>query len=101
MIVTVLQKYNIRIQDAGQPLLISRSKARDIRAGMPELVFLVPELCRQTGLTDEMRANFKLMKALDVHTKIGPDIRIQKLLSFNQRLNKCPEVVKVIITFFS
>ncbi|CAH0581309.1 unnamed protein product [Chrysodeixis includens] len=88
------KKYNIRIQDGGQPLLISRSKARDIRAGMPELVYLVPELCRQTGLTDEMRANFKLMKALDVHTKIGPDIRIQKLLNFNQRLNKCPEVVK-------
>lgn len=95
------KKYNIRIQDAGQPLLISRSKPRDIRAGMPELVYLIPELCRQTGLTDEMRANFKLMRALDVHTKIGPDMRIQKLLNFNQRLTRCPEVVKVCyLTFF-
>ncbi|XP_063893516.1 piwi-like protein Siwi isoform X1 [Helicoverpa armigera] len=88
------KKYNIRIHDGGQPLLISRSKPRDIRAGMPELVFLVPELCRQTGLTDDMRANFKLMRALDNHTKIGPDVRIQKLLKFNQRLTSCREVVK-------
>ncbi|KAH9639050.1 hypothetical protein HF086_003581 [Spodoptera exigua] len=88
------KKYKINIHDTDQPLLISRSKPRDIRAGMPELVYLVPELCRQTGLTDEMRTNFKLMKALDAHTKIGPDVRIQKLMAFNQRLTRNPEVVK-------
>ncbi|CAB3247796.1 unnamed protein product [Arctia plantaginis] len=93
------KKYNIRIQDAGQPLLISRSKPRDIRAGMPELVYLVPELCRQTGLSDEMRANFKLMRALDTHTKIGPDKRIQKLMSFNQRFTQNNEVVKEMGTW--
>ncbi|KAL0880899.1 hypothetical protein ABMA27_002071 [Loxostege sticticalis] len=88
------KKYNIRIQDQGQPLLISRSKARDIRAGMPELVFLVPELCRQTGLSDAMRADFHLMRALDVHTKIGPDMRIKKLLHFNKRFTGTPQVVQ-------
>ncbi|XP_028164126.1 piwi-like protein Siwi [Ostrinia furnacalis] len=88
------KKYNIRIQDQGQPLLISRSKARDIRAGMPELVFLVPELCRQTGLSDAMRANFQLMRALDVHTKIGPDARIKKLMLFNRRFTSSAAVVK-------
>ncbi|XP_053601023.1 piwi-like protein Siwi isoform X2 [Plodia interpunctella] len=88
------KKYNIRIQDSGQPLLISRSKPREIRAGMPELVFLVPELCRQTGLSDAMRADFRLMSALNVHTKIGPAVRIQKLLAFNRRLTQTPEVVK-------
>lgn len=94
-----LQKYNIRIQDQGQPLLISRSKARDIRAGMPELVFLVPELCRQTGLSDAMRADFHLMRALDVHTKIGPDMRIKKLLHFNKRFTGTPQVVQVTDLF--
>lgn len=98
-IFSYFQKYNITINDLGQPLLISRSKPRDIRAGMPELVYLIPELCRQTGLTDEMRANFRLMKALDVHTKIGPDVRIQKLLAFNQRLTKSREVMKVLYEF--
>nr|UVZ36470.1 piwi isoform X2 [Plutella xylostella] len=88
------KKYQIRIHDVKQPLLVSRSKPRDIRAGMPELVYLVPELCRQTGLSDEMRTNFQLMKALDVHTKLGPDARIQKLMSFNRRLTQTPEVVQ-------
>ncbi|XP_030029276.2 piwi-like protein Siwi [Manduca sexta] len=93
------KKYNIRIQDAGQPLLVSRSKPREIRAGMPELVYLIPELCRQTGLSDEMRANFKLMRSLDIHTKIGPDKRIQKLLSFNKRFTQTREVVEELGTW--
>lgn len=93
------KKYNIRIQDPGQPLLISRSKAREIRAGMPELVYLVPELCRQTGLSDAMRANFQLMRALDVHTKIGPGMRINKLLTFNRRLTQTPTVVQELASW--
>lgn len=93
----ILQRYKIRISDASQPLIISRSKPRDIRAGMPELVYLVPELCRMTGLSDEMRTNFKLMRALDTHTKIGPDKRVQKLMNFNQRFTNNNEVVKVNI----
>ncbi|KAM3966529.1 piwi like RNA-mediated gene silencing protein aubergine [Aphomia sociella] len=93
------KKYKIKIQDAGQPMLISRSKPREIRAGMPELVYLVPELCRQTGISDSMRANFQLMKALDSHTKIGPQIRIKKLLEFNRRLTRNQEVVKELGTW--
>lgn len=64
---------------------------------MPELVFLVPELCRQTGLSDAMRANFQLMRALDAHTKIGPDMRIKKLLSFNRRFTETQEVTQVCV----
>lgn len=92
------QKYNIRIQDGGQPLLISRSKPREIRSGMPEQVYLVPELCRQTGLSDAMRANFQLMRSLSVHTKIGPDMRIKKLLDFNRRLTQTKAVVDVSVS---
>lgn len=44
------QKYNIRIKEIKQPLLVSRSKARDRRAGKPESVYLIPELCRSTGI---------------------------------------------------
>ncbi|KAL4715482.1 hypothetical protein ACJJTC_009108 [Scirpophaga incertulas] len=93
------KKYDIRIQDMNQPLLISRSKPREIRAGMPELVFLVPELCRQTGISDAMRNNFQLMRALDTHTKIGPDVRIRKLMDFNRRLTETPTVVEELSTW--
>nr|CAD7263546.1 unnamed protein product [Timema shepardi] len=67
-------------------MLVSRSKPRELRAGMSELVYLVPELCRMTGLTDEMRANFHLMRSLAEHTRVGPDVRIQKLNNFCNRL---------------
>ncbi|XP_050672859.1 piwi-like protein Siwi [Leptidea sinapis] len=87
------KKYNIRVSDVSQPLLVSRSSARELRAGLPPLVFLVPELCRLTGISDAMRSDFRLMKALDTHTKIGPDARIQKLLQFNRRLTQTPEIV--------
>ncbi|KAJ2950021.1 hypothetical protein O0L34_g11358 [Tuta absoluta] len=93
------KKYNIRIQDPNQPLLVYRAKAREIRSGMPELVYLVPELCRQTGLSDEMLANFQLMSALGRHTKIGPDLRIQKLLQFNRRLTQTKEVVQELASW--
>lgn len=43
-------KYQIRIRDVRQPLLVSRSKPRDRRAGQAELVYLIPELCRSTGI---------------------------------------------------
>lgn len=41
-----------------QPLLISRSKPKKLRAGVSETVYLVFELCRMTGLTDKHRKNF-------------------------------------------
>lgn len=52
-------KYNIEIRDRKQPLLVSKARARDVRGGMSETIQLVPELCRITGLTDDMRANFQ------------------------------------------
>lgn len=90
------QRYNITIHDIDQPMLISRSKAREIRSGQPELIALVPELCRPTGLTEEMRNNFQLMRDMSVHTRLGPETRIQRLLAFNSRLNQTKESQDVL-----
>lgn len=46
------------------------------------------------GLTDSMRDNFHLMKALSVHTRVNPEARIAKLRSFNDRLRKESKVVE-------
>ena len=43
------QRYNITIRDMDQPLLESRPRERDVRAGRQEPVLLIPELCRSTG----------------------------------------------------
>lgn len=82
----MFSKYQIQIHDLKQPLLISKAKARDVRAGMAEVINLIPEVCYLTGITDSMREDFRLMSALAVHTRVDPPRRIAKLLQFNQRL---------------
>ncbi|XP_071559445.1 piwi-like protein Siwi isoform X2 [Temnothorax nylanderi] len=88
------KKYDIRIRNLKQPMLVSRSKTRDRQAADPaqNLVYLVPELCRATGLTDSMRENFKLMKGLAEETRIDPGKRINRLLRFNRRLHEVPAI---------
>lgn len=53
------KRYQIRIRDHRQPLILSRSKDRQKRAGQADLIALIPELCRATGLTEDMRSNFR------------------------------------------
>ncbi|XP_022902156.1 piwi-like protein Siwi [Onthophagus taurus] len=80
------------IRDKGQPMLVSRSKAREIRSGMPETVYLVPELCTMTGLTNSQRSNFQFMSALAKHTRISPQDRVNKLRDFHKRLASNPDI---------
>lgn len=51
------QTYNINIIYRNQPLLISRASAKQVRGGRPELIVLLPELCRVTGLSNDIRCN--------------------------------------------
>jgi aubergine-like protein len=46
-----------------QPLLIVQDRKTE------QIIYLVPELCYMSGLTDNMRSNFNLMKTLADHTK--------------------------------
>lgn len=89
------EKYNLTIQDMGQPLLVSRATARNIRAGQPEFILLVPELCRATGITDEMRNNFRLMEEMGKHTRLLPSDRVRQLSAFNTRLAQNTESVRI------
>lgn len=75
-------------------MLVSCSKPREIRAGMPELIYLVPEHCRMTGLTDAQRANFHLMRSLSEYTRVGPKQRIEKLKRFSERLRENKEIMQ-------
>ncbi|KAM8717614.1 hypothetical protein ACLKA7_004331 [Drosophila subpalustris] len=80
------KRYNISIRDFKQPLLVSRPTEKNIRGGVDQLIKLIPELARATGLTDQMRSDFRLMKAMSEHTRMTPDRRIDRLRVFNQRL---------------
>ena len=71
-----------------QPLLINK----DRRTGNE--VALIPELCQLTGLTDAMRADFRLMKDLAqiLHTNADAKIKeIKNLMTHFKTNAKCVE----------
>ena len=82
-------KYNKNIRDVKQPLIISVPPLREQRSGNGNTgpLFLVPELCNMTGLSEEQRANFKLMADLGKITRQGPEERSKTLKKFSDRLN--------------
>lgn len=62
-------KYGVTIKQPAQPLLVSMPRDRQRRRDGTfddKPVNLVPELCQMTGLSDDQRANFKLMSVPDV-----------------------------------
>ena len=81
------EKYNKTIRDLKQPLIISVPPLREQRAGNTGPLYLVPELCNMTGLSEEQRANFRLMTDLGRITRQGPDERAKSLNKFANRLN--------------
>lgn len=92
-------QYNITIKDLRQPMLISRKEVRITgEAKKQEMVFcLVPELCNMTGLTDEMRSNFTVMKDLATHTKLSPFQRVTAYKKFIENINN-NEKTKALLT---
>lgn len=89
-------KYNISIKDERQMMLVSRARERDIRAGQPENIYLIPELSRATGLTDSLRADFRLMQKISNYTRLSPEDRVNALNKFNRRLQETPESIKIL-----
>ncbi|KAH7946707.1 hypothetical protein HPB52_003764 [Rhipicephalus sanguineus] len=86
------EQYEKCIRDVQQPLLVCRPKEKDIRAGRTDNVYLIPELCVLTGLTDEMRANVSVMRDLAQHTRVEPTKRVRNLLEFIGRINGHAEI---------
>ncbi|XP_065831086.1 piwi-like protein 1 isoform X3 [Oscarella lobularis] len=89
------KQYNLKIEDVNQPMLISRMKRAPKRGQFGiEYAALVPQLCFMTGLTTNMREDFRVMKDLATHTRIEPKQRSHTLHSFMQLMKKNPEALK-------
>ncbi|XP_047521926.1 piwi-like protein Ago3 [Pieris napi] len=71
------KNYNIDIMDWDQPILISRDTKRisGEEKEVDYMICLIPELCQLTGLTDDQRSNFRLMKDVATYTRITPNQR--------------------------
>lgn len=84
--------YGVQISDHKQPLIIHRAKKKGQPNEQPleQIICLVPELCYMTGLTDEMRADFKVMKDISQATRVTPNQRQYSLMNFlkDMRENK-------------
>ena len=67
------EKYNLVIEEKKQPMLVSRAKRKTKEEeDIAKTIFLVPELCNMTGLTDQMKSNFKVMKDVAQFTRVTP-----------------------------
>ncbi|KAJ9584895.1 hypothetical protein L9F63_020750, partial [Diploptera punctata] len=88
------QKYEIRIRNENQPMLITKPKQRVRMQGQDKNIFLVPELCRMTGLSDKMRSNFELMRKLADSTRFNPSQRMERLQSFNRKLHTNVQIIE-------
>lgn len=86
------QKYGLVCTDMRQPMLVSRPKKRDYHRGQIGSVLLIPEFCQMTGLTDEMRSNFQLMKSLTGYLHVSPERRVDAVRKFMARLKRAPGV---------
>jgi aubergine-like protein len=96
------EKYQIKIRDVNQPLLVSNPRPRDIRGsktGSASPICLVPELCFATGLNDTLKSNFNLMRAMADYTRMDPQRRIERLIDFNKRIQNTPASVKQFDNF--
>ena len=91
-------QYNIDITDIKQPLLINRKEVRVAgETNKKEFMFcLIPEICYLTGLTDQMRKNFTVMKDLAVHTKLSPYQRLGSFKKFIDNINNTPAAKEVL-----
>ena len=79
------QKYQVRIQDVNQPLLLSKPKKKDLRRGAGD-AYLIPELCIMTGLSEEMRSDFNMMKNLADYLRTAPDKRVHSIMTLSRDL---------------
>jgi len=119
--------YDLVIKNCNQPMIITKAKKTNINKTIEQkvcnktyyiykncytencmtfMIFylqdsdiccLVPELCNLTGLTEAMKSDFKLMKALQIHTLVTPSVRQQSIIDFVNRING----MNIVINYFN
>jgi aubergine len=92
------QQYGITIRDLKQPILVNLKRVRTVGESEKKEFFLglIPELCKMTGLTDEMRSNFTIMKDVATHTKLAPVLRLGSFKEFLARVNGSDKAMQIL-----
>ena len=72
-------------------MLIARDKGMRGADGAPveaRPIYLVPQLCHETGLPDSLRKDFKKMQDFDKYMRMEPEERKQKCTELLTDLNR-------------
>jgi aubergine-like protein len=95
------KQYGIDIKDHDQPLLINRSKDKKSahEEEIVKLICLIPELCNLTGMSDAMKADFKIMKEVGNYTRASPEKRQKSLQAFVKNIQANPEAHQQLINW--
>ena len=85
------ERYKYKIKDVNQPMLecIDRKSKKKI--------YLVPEMCFMTGLTDEMRSNRNLMKTIASITSGQAKEKMEECINLVKKIigdNQSKEIIK-------
>lgn len=84
------EKYGKKV-NPDQPLLKVINKRKDNQE-----IYLVPELCYLTGLTENMRSNFNMMKDMNAKTKGNPAQKLKETQDLIQKILSTPGAKKAI-----
>ncbi|XP_059474691.1 piwi-like protein Siwi [Neocloeon triangulifer] len=76
-------EFGIQIKNTKQPLLVSNIRSADFPTSE---VYLVPELCRLTGITTEQRRDFFLVRGLQDEVTSYPQVLKHKIDDFIKSL---------------
>lgn len=60
------------------------------------IICLIPELCYLTGLTDQMRNDFSVMKSIAEYTRLTPSSRMHALQKFVDNVNRNSDASKIL-----
>lgn len=82
------KQYSVTIKDRNQPLIKVLPSARDRRNQQVDQgpIYLVPELCAMTGLSESVRSDLNLKKQMTQSTQAVPNTRIKNLLAFKNKM---------------
>ena len=79
------EKYHIELKHLDQPMLEHYDKKQR------RSIYLAPEICKMTGLTDDQRKNFRLMKEMATHTHKSAQNRMKEISKLFSLIKKCED----------
>lgn len=92
------KQHNIEIHDLNQPLLLNKQTIRQVGTleKVDRFICLIPEICYMTGLTDEMRSDFKVMKDVAQYTRVTPNQRMNSLRKYLENVANSADAQKIL-----